>query len=103
MDIIAKTILLQLGGNHFIVMTGSNNFVSLSHGLRMNLAMNKSSANRLSITLDESKDTYVMHFYRQTMNKFGEIKMCDVAKYEDVYFDMLQPLFTKVTGMYTHL
>ena len=47
-------------------------------------------------------DTYTMYFYRQTLTKYADIKVKDIARYEGVYFDMLQPIFTQVTGLYTH-
>ena len=71
---IANTILQQLGSHGFTVMTGSRNYINLGNGLQMSLARNKTSANRLKIILDEG-----------------------------VYFDMLQQIFTDVTGLYTRL
>ena len=99
---VANTILQQLGGHGFAVMTGSRNFISLGNGLHMSLARNRTSANRLKIILDEDTDTYTMYFYRQTLTKYADIKVKDIARYEGVYFDMLQPIFTQVTGLYTH-
>ena len=101
---IAKTILQQIGGNHFIVMTGSKKFVDLGKGLRMSLSKNKTSANRLDIILDEGTDTYQMRFYRQALSKKTfEVKLTEIAQYEDVYCDMLEEIFTSVTGLYTRL
>ena len=54
---VADTILQQLGGHKFVVMTGSSHFVSDKNTLRMKLAKNKSKANKLDITLD-AYDTY---------------------------------------------
>ena len=85
---VANTILQQLGGHGFAVMTGSRNFISLGNGLQMSLARNRTS--------------YTMYFYRQTLTKYADIKVKDIARYEGVYFDMLQPIFTQVTGLYTH-
>ena len=34
---VAQTILQQLGGNKFVVMTGSKNFIAGENFLRMNL------------------------------------------------------------------
>lgn len=100
---IANTILQQLGGHGFTIMTGSRNYINLGNGLQMSLARNKTSANRLKIILDEDKDTYTMYFYRQTLTKYADIKVKEIAKYEGVYFDMLQQIFTDVTGLYTRL
>ena len=86
---IANTILQQLGGHGFTVMTGSRNYINLGNGLQ--------------IILDEDTDTYTMYFYRQTLTKYADIKVKEIAKYEGVYFDMLQQIFTDVTGLYTRL
>lgn len=105
---VANTILMQLGGNKFIVCTGCNHFVGDNDSLRMRIGRNKSSANRLKITLTPA-DLYTMEFTRETMPHFdkkmvwheGKTKL--IKKYEDVFFDQLQELFTEVTGLYTHL
>ena len=46
---IAQTILQQIGGRRFTAMTGSRDFIDMGNGLRMSLARNKTSANRLDI------------------------------------------------------
>lgn len=50
-------------------MTGSRDFMDLGDGVRMNLSRSKTSANRLTITLDKETDTYRMRFYRMTVSK----------------------------------
>ena len=52
MNMIAKTILEQIGGRRFAAMTGSKDFIDMGNGLRMSLARNKTSANRLDIIYD---------------------------------------------------
>ena len=106
---IANTILTQLGGNKFIAMTGSKNFVADGNTLRMTLARNASKANGLYITL-EADDTYTMRFFKYTAPRFNsktltftDEKIKDVEVISGVYFDMLQSIFTRVTGMYTSL
>ena len=49
---IAKTILEQIGGRRFAAMTGSKDFIDMGNGLRMSLARNRTSANRLDIIYD---------------------------------------------------
>ena len=99
---IAQTILEQSGGRRFAVMTGSKNFTDLGNGLLMSLAKNTTSANRLEIIYDEVTDLYNMRFYRKTFSKKTfESKTKDIAKYEGVYFDMLEYIFTEETGLYT--
>ena len=106
---VAKEILVQLGGNKFIAMTGSKNLVSDKNTLRMDLTRNKSGANKLFITLDVM-DTYTMVFIKfspfKINTKTGEItkeKLREIQKIEGVYFDQLQSIFTETTGLYTHL
>ena len=63
MNMIAKTILEQIGGRRFAAMTGSKDFIDMGNGLRMSLARNKT--------------------------------------HEGIYCDMLEEMFTMVTGLYT--
>lgn len=101
---VAKTILEQIGGGRFIAMTGSSKFIDLGNRLRMNLARNKTSANRLKIIFDRGTDTYTMIFYRQTISKKTfEISEKNVALHEGIYCDMLEEMFTSTTGLYTRL
>jgi len=106
---VAETILDQLGGNKFITMTGSKNFIAEDYALSMKLAKNKSAANHLRIYLN-GLDLYEMEFSKVTFPKFnlktgkmrnGENK--EIVKYNGVMFDQLQSLFTSVTGLDTHL
>jgi hypothetical protein len=104
---IAKTILDQLGGNKFIVMTGSKDFLADRNRLLMTLAKNQSKANRLEISLN-GLDTYDMKFFKYTPFKFNtstmairQEKMEDVKIIKNVYCDQLQQIFSSVTGLYT--
>lgn len=126
---VAETILRQLGGREFITMTGSKNFVADKYSLQMKLAKNQSGANYLKITLN-GKDLYDMRFFYcrdgkikgldelvKTVNIPGELEKLvgqgkvveippvrrEIARYDDVYNDMLRTLFTEVTGFDTHL
>jgi hypothetical protein len=92
---IASTILHQLGGNKFIAMTGSKNFICGNRSLTMQLTRNLAGAKYLRITLN-GNDLYNMEFIA---NKDLKVKV----KHEDVYNDMLQVMFTKSTGLYTYL
>ena len=99
---IAKTIYEQIGGRRFAVITGSRDFVDMGNGLRMSLARNKTSANRLDIIYDAGADLYNMRFYRRTFSKKTfECKEKYIAVHEGIYFDMLEEIFTMVTGLYT--
>ena len=95
---VAKTILEQLGGNHFRMMTGAKNLAGDENSLSMRIGRNSSNSNYLKITLN-SMDTYDMKFCKLT-RKFEEKS---VTEYSDVYNDMLTDIFTSHTGMYTKL
>ncbi len=106
---IADIILEQLGGNKFLAMTGAKNLLADENTLRMTLPKNRSKANRLYITLDPD-DTYTMRFFRFTAGRLNrktfawtEDKTTEVKETSGVYADMLQDIFTSVTGMATHL
>ena len=100
---VAKIILQQIGGSRFLTMTGSRDLINLGNGLRMSLSRNKTSANRLEIIYDEGADLYNVRFYRQSMNhKTFEVTTKDIEKIDGVYCDMLEEIFTDVTGLYTH-
>ena len=94
---VAKTILEQLGGNKFCVMTGAKNLVGDENSLSMRIGRNSSNSNYLKITLN-SMDTYDMKFYR--LWRFEEKS---VTEYNNIYNDMLTDTFTAHTGMYTSL
>ena len=99
---VAKIILQQIGGSRFLTMTGSRNLINLGNGLRMSLSRNKTSANRLEIIYDEGADLYNLRFYRQSVSKKTyEVKTKDIKTYEGIYCDMLEEIFTDVTGLYT--
>jgi len=104
---VAETIFVQLGGGRFKAMTGSKQFIEDGDALKMTLAGNRSKANRLTVTLSDSDD-YTMLFWRYERPSFskgifkGE-KISEVAKFDGVYCDQLQDLFTQVTGLYTRL
>ena len=57
----------------------------------------------LSVLYRMLTDLYNLRFYRKTFSKKTfEVKVKDIAKYEGIYFDQLQSLFTEVTGLRTH-
>lgn len=97
---VAATILEQLGGMRFVAMTGSHSF---SHDTDLALTFKTRRAKQgimaVKISLN-GDDTYKMRFLSQNKKTY-EVK--DVAVHDGIYFDDLQPLFTKETGLYTHL
>ena len=97
---IAKNILEQLGGNKFVAMTGAKNLSSLGNGLSFRLpgaGFTKNGINYVKIILDPS-DTYTVEFGRIRGNTYTVINTTN-----DIYHDMLQEIFTKYTGLNTHL
>jgi hypothetical protein len=109
---VTKTIYEQLGGNQFTVMTGAKLFVSDGNKLRFRIGKNASKANKVVIAL-EADDTYTMTFSKFTpydvkIAKDGTLKERQesdviIAEHKGVYCDMLQDIFTEVTGMHTRL
>lgn len=105
---VAETILRQLGGNRFIVMTGSYNFMADKNSLTMALRKNQSKANRLKITLT-GMDDYTVEFYKYStahITRNGTWKDSEhktIKKIDGIYCDQLEDIFENVTGLYTHL
>ena len=95
---VAETILSQLGGNKFRVMTGAKNFGGTEDSLSMRIGRNSSNSNYLKITLN-SWDLYDMKFSKLT-RKFEEKS---VKEYKNIHNIHLRLMFTKHTGMYTSL
>jgi hypothetical protein len=96
---ITETILQQLGGSRFAVMTGAKHFCELERGLGFQIPGNitKDGINSVKITLEWS-DTYTVKFMRMTRTK-----LVTVSEVKDVYCDTLQETFTEATGLDTHL
>lgn len=94
---IAETILQQLGGNRFIAMTGAHSFVADSGALIF--ALPKQRKVRIQLT---GMDLYDMTLFRLRKQN-GCIDVETVAESSGLYFDQIQPEFTRITGLYTHL
>lgn len=108
----ANIIFQQLGGNKFVVMTGAKHFVARENRLRFSIGKNASRTNRVVIILDPD-DTYTIKFIKYTpysfkIRKDGSFKETPeseqiIEEYSGVYADILQNVFTQVTGLYTKL
>jgi hypothetical protein len=98
---VAETILQQLGGCKFIVMTGAKDFVGSDSTLSFRIGRNSTSGNGVMITLTPS-DTYTVELVRVAKST-GTIKRTVLSIREDVYNDQLQEVFTRMTGLYTRL
>lgn len=100
---VAKTILEQLGGHRFIAMTGAKDFVAENSALTFKIGRNYKQINHVRIYLNAS-DLYDMTFSQVRKQKgIGAFSYKQIDSYDNVYFDQLQDLFTKATGMYTKL
>jgi hypothetical protein len=98
---IAQTILQQLGGSRFVKMTGAKDLLGDENSLLFRLPERfaRDGINKVRITLDLS-DTYTITFLKCNFRKH-EFQI--VAERSGIYFDMLQPVFTEVTGLDTSL
>lgn len=98
---IAKTILQQLGGNKFTVMTGAKNYVAQQDGLSFRLPGNAKykgkTVNYVKITLTP------MDLYDVEFGYIRGMKYTVLNTVEGIYFDMLADTFERNTGLYTHL
>ena len=96
---IAQTILLQLGGNKFITMTGAKNCTAHPDGLsfRISSRMTKNKCNYVRIFL-EATDTYLMQFGKVHGSQFRVIETID-----GLYNDMIRNTFEVRTGLYCTL
>jgi hypothetical protein len=94
---VANTILQQLGGNRFRVMTGAKNFIGGKTSLSFRLPKANRGINGVYINLEPS-DTYKVEFVRVQKSQRKVVETC-----EDVYCDSLQDVFTSVTGLHTRL
>jgi len=96
---VAQTILEQIGGNQFRVMTGAKNFVGSDNALRFAIpgTSTKNKANRVWITLDAT-DTYTVTFQR-----LHAMKLNQISEVSGVYADQLRAVFESATGLRTSL
>jgi len=97
----AETILQQLGGNHFIAMTGAKNFAKKDTPeekfITFKIGRNCHKINHVKVILDQGLDLYNMEFLR--VGKAVKV----VSTHSGLFFDQLRSVFTENTGMYTRL
>jgi len=98
---VAQTIFKQLGGQKFATMTGAKNFTSSPATLSFRIGRNKTETNHVMIVLQN--DLYTMVFSRVSYSTRKGFDFKEVRKFDGVYFDQLQAIFTEVTGLYTSL
>jgi len=93
---IAQTIMEQLGGNRFYVMTGSKAPMALESGVSFKVGSNPKGVTHVRIILT-ANDDYTMEFLKIRGTTLPKVQ----AKVEGVYNDKLQEIFTEHTGLYT--
>lgn len=97
---VARTILEQLGGQKFLVMTGARHVVGGRNWLAFKLPSYFAARgiNAVRVTLDEAADLYRVEF-----SKIRGMKITPVASHDGVYCDSLRAIFTHETGLATSL
>jgi hypothetical protein len=103
---VAETILEQLGGHKFRVMTGAHHFLGSATRLTFKLpggcGFCKNGINFVSIELMPD-DTYDVTFSRMRFHRDGNITTTFTSIHHNIYFDTLQELFTRETGLAVRL
>lgn len=99
---IAQTILKQLGGRRFMVMTGAKDLVSIEKGLRFRIPgywsnLCKGKVNCVTVTLTDAD------LYDVTYQRIHGTKVTTMAESHGLYADMLEEDFTEKTGLDTRL
>lgn len=96
---VAQTILEQLGGRRFVVMTGANYLTGDANSLRFRLSsrLTSNKANLVKITL-EASDLYTIEYFR-----CRGLEVTSVGRDDGVYAEQLRSFFTKATGLETSL
>jgi hypothetical protein len=101
---IARTILHQLGGRKFMVMTGAHTFVSTRKGLKFSLP---GGGGRVKVGINlVTIELLPLDLYRVTFSRVRAstiVRVDEVMKYEQVLAERLQDVFTEATGLRTHL
>tara|TARA_R110000803_G_scaffold28011_11_gene65155 strand:- start:1062 stop:1370 length:309 start_codon:yes stop_codon:yes gene_type:complete len=95
----AATIIAQLGGNKFRMMTGAKNFVfsTTDKNLSMRIGRNGNKINFVRVTLTDADLYDVEYGYVRGMNYTVR------ATESGIYCDMLRGSFERNTGMATSL
>ena len=98
---VAETILKQLGGGRFKVMTGAKDFIAYDNALMFRFPTCKggtckgASRCRIELTPDD--------LYTVTFLKMRKLVVTVLGSQTGIYFDQLEEVFTECTGLYTRL
>lgn len=96
---VPNTILQQLGGRTFKLMTGASNFSGTENALTFKLPSNitRNHISHVRVTLCPS-DTYKMEFIH-----VRGMKIKTISEHEDIYAEDLCELFRRETGLETRM
>lgn len=93
---VAQTILDQLGGNKFRVMTGARDFVNAGNGLQFRLPRGMAQHAIIYVRVELTPaDLYTVTFFDRNVRT--------VLTRENVNADQLRRVFTDTTGLDTSL
>lgn len=101
---ISETILQQLGGQRFLVMTGAKHLMFGDGNLSFKLGKNfaKDGINYVDIQLTEM-DLYEVKYSKITHSRTKGFQELVIAQDSMIYSDMLRSSFTTNTGLHTSL
>lgn len=91
---VSKTILSQLGGNGFIILTGSKNFVGSDNALSFKVGSNAKKVTHVRIVLN------ALDLYDVTYMYVRGTTVKTVATSEGISCDQLQDDFEAETGLF---
>lgn len=99
---VSTTILAQLGGGRFVMMTGAKSLCGDANSLQFRLPARfaKDGINSVRVVLD-ADDTYTVSFHK--IGRAPRFEVTLVSELSGVYADMLRDIFTKATGLETSL
>jgi hypothetical protein len=99
---IAQTILSQLGGNKFRVMTGAKHFIDNGQGLSFQLPRSAKDGIKAVRIILNGLDTYDVEFLKLGTARNG-YKNTTIKELSNVYADQLTSVFESATGLATSL
>lgn len=98
---VADTILQQLGGRRFSVLTGAKNFTCTANdpalSFRLSANSTKNRINHVKISLNASD------LYDVTFTAIHGSKVKEIYEAEDVYAENLLDVFEDITGLFATL
>lgn len=90
---VAKTILAQLGGERFVMMTGATNFVGGADSLTFKVGSNPKRVTHVRVTLTPD-DLYDVTFFKAGKGPQSQ---------DGIHREMLQEVIGANIGLYTTL